>query len=281
MHAHLRSRFARALIESLHASSGGMVLEQLRMKLPQRLRDILAGDVLAARDFNQTMRLDEAESLLFAIDSTLGDGSGRLLEDAATAFASRLVTEIRRRYPGADVKTLVAHLRAPLEHPFEGVTPRFDLMDTDTGFSLTVGVNGRPTTTRLLRHLATGYVRAAATRAGLPSVRIFGETVGNDRAVLSVHTRQSAELAPPPRSSRQSSPWRVAPGGTLSSEVERILGSAPTVPSFRSPAVRIPRPNGDAYSSSEHPPSGEHPRSDTPPPFDETAPNSTGRRGRR
>jgi hypothetical protein len=137
-----------------------------------------------------------------------------------------------------DLQGTVARLQAFLDHPFVETPTSFDLKRTDLGFTLTVGVTGRPRATRVLRHLAVGAVTAAerAAREGGGGMKLTSD-LHADRASLTVQYQRvepalrSSDSDAPPTSVRRPAAHSFRPP-SLSQEVERILGShkAPPVP---------------------------------------------------
>ena len=219
------------------------------LRLPERLRVHL--DVQSLRDSSPTevIPLDLGEELVLAIDATLGDGSGRLLEEAAAEMATRSLLRSTAGVVSGDLHATMARQRTMLERPFVGADVRFELTRNDTGFSLTVGVRGRPRSTKLLRHLATGIIRSThrfARETDADALRIYGESLG-DRAELTVRIRtpsaDPATLEVPSAPTSRRPPSRQFRAPTLSAEVDRImnkagLGSIP--PPSRPSQLRIP-----------------------------------------
>jgi hypothetical protein len=128
----------------------------------------------------------------------------------------------------------MSRLGAALEPPFQGIRLIFAVEPDQDGFTLTVGASGRPRTTRLLRHLAVGYIRAAATSsAGATVVKLYPEIVG-DRAVIACRLEHASPSPPTAKApSRRPSAVFRAPRSSLSQEVERILGPSSHRPGRR------------------------------------------------
>jgi hypothetical protein len=193
-------------------------------------------DRLRASAALDTILLDDGEELLLFIDGLLGDGSGRVLEALGLELASRALNQGGVAKFG-DLHGTVARLQAFLDHPFVETPTLFELKRTDLGFSLTVGVLGRPRATRVLRHLAIGAVMAAERSAREGSGMKLTSDVLADRATLLVHYQRTEAPArrdseAPPTSARR--PGHSYRPPSLSEEVERILtshkGQAPYVP---------------------------------------------------
>jgi hypothetical protein len=234
--AELRSWFLRDVLDSLERERGAAALERLTERLPPRLQPRANVQRLRASGPSDTIGLDEGEELLLAIDAVLGDGSGKVLETVATELFSRTLSFGGLKVSSGDLLGTVARLQAPLERPFVGAQVMFDLVETDTGFSLTVGIRGRPRSGRLLRHLAMGAIRAAhrlAHEPGASDLKLYAETLG-DRASLSARYHAAKELLAAqivvPESRRPSRRMRAITLPRLSEEIERILGPTPSSP---------------------------------------------------
>jgi hypothetical protein len=229
----VRTWFLRDVLDVLDRELGSPVLGRLPERLPPRLRDYVVLETLRSSSPVDTIPIADAEELLLGIDGALGDGSGKVLEGAMIELASRLLSQSGGLLV-SDLMGTVARLRTTLERPFVEIDVMYELKKTDTGFSLTVGLQGRPRAARILRHLATGTIRAAhrfCREAIDEELRIYGETLG-DRATLDARYRQpvvpaSAPPDPTPFSRRTSRAVR-AMQPTLSDEVERILSRAPS-----------------------------------------------------
>lgn len=248
----LRIPYVRDLMESVHRRERSADA-RLALRLPERLRRHLTPDRLQPGSVDASIPLDEGEELLLAIDEALGDGSGRVLEEAAFELALRgLLRGTLGVLVGADFVDTLARMQAALERPFCGVQVAYELERTETSLELSVGIASRPRAARILRHLSTGTVRAVHQfmRAGDPNtLRILGEVTGG-RARLSIRYRPPSTpteteptppsfSAPPRRASRDSRPG----GRTLSAEIERILVSTrASLPPPREPR----RSSGDA-----------------------------------
>jgi hypothetical protein len=217
----------------------GDVVDRLAERVPARLREHASISALRATSPTDTIPLGDAEELLLAIDGALGDGSGRVLEIAMFELATRVLSQGTVVMVG-DLLGTVARLRTTLERPFVGVSMMFDLHKTETGFALTIGIPGQPRSARILRHLATGAIRAAqrfSREATSSEFRLFGETLG-DRAALDARYRDPAPGSAPQTPEAVALPRRPSRSlritqPTLSDEVERIL-------SARRPSAEIP-----------------------------------------
>jgi hypothetical protein len=225
----LRSWFLRGVLEALERHFGATALALLTEKVPRRLLPHASLDRLKSSAALDTILLDDGEELLLFMDNLLGDGSGRVLEAVGQELASRALHQGNVAKFG-DLHGTVARLQAFLDHPFVETPTLFELKRTDLGFTLTVGVVGRPRATRVLRHLALGAVAAAERSArGITSDLKLSSEIVADRAILTAHYQRSepparGESEPPPTSVRRPAQASLRPP-SLSQEVERILSS--------------------------------------------------------
>jgi hypothetical protein len=257
--ARLRSWFLRNLLEAAERELGAPAVAALPARVPSRVRAHLSLDRLKSSAALDTLPLDEGEEALVAFDQTLGDGSGKLLERVACEMLARQLVQAVAAVRVGDLFGTVARLRGPLEHPFVDASLTFDLIRTDSGFTLTVGVLGRPRASRLLGHLATGAVLAAerfAREAHAGPLRVDTEAFADRSRVTALFRRASSAPPPPivdptPVSRRSSGASRLT--GTLSDEVNRILD--PTLVGERARARRDSTPPGPDSS----PPSSRFP----------------------
>jgi hypothetical protein len=234
-------------------------------RAPTRVRAHLSLDRLRASAALDTIPLDEGEEAVLAFDQVLGDGSGRTLERVACEMFARQLLQAASAVRVGDLYGTVARLRAPIEHPFVDVPVVFELTRGPTGFHLAIGINGRPRSTRVLGHVATGAIHAAerfAREAHTEPLRL--ETaIFADRARIDAHFRR-ASYAPPapdpvPASRRSSGAARLMP--SLSDEVARILD--PSLTAASRPPTDTPTPRRMA---SDRPPPPSSPPSQRPPP---------------
>ena len=214
------------MLEALERLQGQSALATLAERVPRRLLPHASLDRLRTSAALDTILLDDGEELLLFIDALLGDGSGRVLEAVGQELAARALNQGGVAKFG-DLHGTVARLQAFLDHPFVDTPTVFELRRSDLGFSLTVGVVGRPRATRVLRHLAVGAVNAAERTAREGGVRLSAELLA-DRATLNVRYQRSEPPSregsePPPTSVRRPAPSVRPP--SLSAEVERILSS--------------------------------------------------------
>lgn len=226
--ARLRSWFLRNLLEAAERELGAAALATLAARAPARVRPHLSVDRLRATAALDAVPLDEGEDALLALEQGLGDGTGRLLERLACEMFSRQLVQAAASVRIGDLYGTVARLRVPLEHPFVDTELTFELDRNDSGFTLVVGVPGRPRATRLLRHIAVGAILAAerfAREAQSEPLRIHGEAFA-DRARIEARFRRPSDAPPPfepPTSVRRSSGVGRGAQPSLSDEVARIL----------------------------------------------------------
>jgi len=250
----LRSWFLRNLLEAADRELGTGALAGLASRAPARVRPHLSLDRLRTTAALDAVPLDEGEDALLAIDQGLGDGTGRLLERLAREMFARQLVQAAAAVRVGDLFGTVARLRVPLEHPFVDTELTFELERSESGFTLIVGVPGRPRATRLLRHVAVGAILAAerfAREAQAEPLRIHGEAFA-DRARIEAHFRRTSDappaFEPTPTSIRRSSGAGRPAQTSLSDEVARILD-----PSLlgRTRAEQQPGPTPKRISSSE------------------------------
>ncbi len=258
-------------MEATERQLGVSAVANLRARLPPRLAPHASLERLRASAALDTVPLDEGEEILLAVDSLLGDGTGKLLESVGCDLATRVLSHGGGVVRTGDLYGTVARLQAFLEHPFVDVTLVFEHRRVPTGFTLTIGVLGHSRATRALRHLAIGAIVAAerfAREAGGENLKIYADNIG-DRSNISARYLApedvAVEEAPPP--SRR--PHTVRPPvPSLSDEVDRILRtSSPPRP------AAVPRDLDD-----ELPPSATLPRSDSRSMRAVKKPGSTGNR---
>jgi hypothetical protein len=238
------------VLEALERQYGPSALALLAEKVPRRLLPHASLDRLRASAALDTILLDDGEELLLFIDSLLGDNAGRVLEGIGQELAARALGQGGVAKYG-DLHGTVARLQAFLDHPFVDAPTVFELRRTDLGFSLTVGVVGRPRATRVLKHLAVGAVTAAerSAREG-GGMKLSGE-LHADRATLTVQYQRTepalrGDSEPPPTSVRRPT-FSLRPP-SLSEQVERILSSHRPDPR---PTRRPPTPAPGSYRSTQ------------------------------
>jgi len=233
----LRTWFLRDVVDAIEREHAGDVQDRLKARLPERLAEHLDSSYLHGAAPTDTISLDDGEELLLAVDTALGNGSGSVLEEAANGLATRVLSQGGGVVVLGDLLGTMRRMRAPLERPFVNVDLVYQLTETDTGFSLTLGIAGRPRSARMLRYLGVGTIRAAhrfSRETDEGDFKLYAEVSG-DRANISARYRQpvsqpgAPEEAPTP-SRRPSRRMRSATQPRLAAEVERILGHAASAP---------------------------------------------------
>jgi hypothetical protein len=196
-----------------------------------------------------------AEEVLLAIDSVLGDGSGKELELIGSDWIGRVLSQDENMVVVGSLLGTLARLVASFEHPFLGIRVVFEVHNTNSGLSLTVGAAGHPRTTRILRHLAAGAVVAADrfAREAAGQLKLLGESRG-DRAVIDAHFRpEPAEEEPSerelPRRPSRTAMRAVSMRTTLSDEIEQIFSQRAPGGSFPPRRTESSPPRSDASSS--------------------------------
>lgn len=226
----LRSWFLRNVLEAAERQLGAPAVSGLRSRLPPRLAEHASLERLRTGAAFECVPLDQGEELLLSVDSFLGDGTGKLLENIGLDLATRALSQDGSVARSGDLAGTVARLQAFLEHPFVGARLIFELRKSPTGFSLVVGVSGHSRATRALRHLTVGAILAAerfAREVGAENLKISADSIA-DRSTISARylqlEAQARQAENAPRSRRPPPPPAVrAPVASLSAEVERIL----------------------------------------------------------
>jgi len=229
----VRSWFLRNAVDALERAHGTAARERLRFAVPQRLAHLVSAEAMRATAPQGVILLEDAEDVLFAADAVVGQGAGTIMESIALEVVARAVAaDGGASVVVGDLIGTVLGLRPVLESPFVDAAMAFELNRTAEGFTLMLGVAGRPRAARLLRHFAIGAIHAAARyarEAGAGALRVSGENFV-DRAFISVVQRERAiEVAgtPPPAGMRaRGARATLPPVARLTDEVERIL-SAP------------------------------------------------------
>lgn len=261
MAGRLKSWFLRNVLESAEREFGAQALESVSARITPRLRPHLSLERLRASAALDTVPLDEADEVLLTLDTVLGDASGRALERIAEDLYAKTLIQGGGAVRLKDLFGTMARLRGLIEHPFEEVTILFDLAKTDGGLSLSLSVVGQPRSTKVLRHLAAGAIRAAerfARESVEDSLKLYGELVA-DRARLIAHYRSVSEPARESRfeaeevvtpSRRHSSFTRLSQTTSLSAEVDRILNPSLAEAERRRGSVPPPAPAPGSSSPS-------------------------------
>jgi hypothetical protein len=243
----VKSRFLRAVIETVQQETRGAALARLRSGLPSHLLRLLSRDVLGPVDPDATLDLDLAIELLLATDGVLCGGSGVVTARATAALASRVLSQSTGLVvPGDTVRTL-QHLSAPFEQPFVGVELSFSARRAADGFVLELALRGRPRAARWLCSAGLGYAQAAAEFSGNISsgLRLGTELIGDVARVLG--RQNAAAPLPPPQAavsarderSHPSSQRRRSSATNIAAQVDQILSRG--APSRRE---KKPAPSG-------------------------------------
>ena len=231
----LRCWFLRDVVDAAQRASRGAARATLAERLPERLVAHLDPVTLGTSGAEDTVSLDDGEELLLAIDSALGDGSGRVLSEIGSELASHRLSRSGGFAATSDLIGVLVRARVTIfEHAFVGVSLHFDITSTDTGFDLELGIPGRPRAAKALRYLAVGVIRTCASMSretGSADLKLFGATIGDRARLTARYPKRSVrpqEPAEPPRTHRRSSrSLRAVTGTHLREEVDRILSSAP------------------------------------------------------
>lgn len=224
-----RGRFIRDIYELMSRARGAVALDRLSSGLPERLRQSVLPIALSSDGAGvECVSLDDAEEFFVLVDGILGD---RTTEQSCADLAVRALAQNGTLVVGFDLLGTVQRLRGWLAGPFVGVDVVLELAPTAEGFSLVVGVQGRPRATRLLGKMAMGAVTASERFAMETSGSLtVSSSVLGDRWKLDVrfHSVRAEEDIPlPPKSVRDGVPGSTRPShfGQLSAEVEEILAS--------------------------------------------------------
>jgi hypothetical protein len=220
----IRSWFLRSALEVLEHLNDEWQAERLYAAVPKRLASLLAPERLRAASPFDTIPLGEAEDVLFALDAVVAHGAGSSMEAVAEQLVSRAIDDGVASISVGDLASTMLRLQPLFESPFVDAEVTFELSRLASGFSLVVGLRGRPRASRLLRHYAVGAVRVAARYVGESAgeLRITSESQA-DQAIIRVRPANEASSKPP--ESRPKSRANSRPSGvSLELEVERILG---------------------------------------------------------
>jgi len=224
----LRTWFLRNVLEAAERQLGAPAVASLRGRLPPRLAAHASLERLRASAALDCVPLHEGEEVLLSVDSFLGDGTGKLLENIGLDLAARVLSQDGSVARSGDLAGTVARLQAFLEHPFVGVPLLFELHRNPTGFSLVVGVSGHSRATRAIRHLTIGAIIAAerfAREVGAENLKLSAESTADRSSIHARYLSLEQPVAPEqPPPSRRAKVVR-APAASLSAEVERILRS--------------------------------------------------------
>ena len=254
----IRSRFLRAVVETVHQETAGTALPRLREGLQPHLRGLLQREVLGTIERDATVELVPALDLLLAIDRVLCGGSGVTTTRVASALASRVLSQSAGLVVPGDAVATLSHLRAPFEQPFVETAIDFQARRSADGFVLELSMGTELRAARWLAAAGLGYAKAAARFSGESAtrLRLFSEVTGDVARVLGrqmdsgvVNVRSS--LPAPPTRERQPAPRRRPTPTNAAARVDQILSRA--TPSHGTPAPEH-EPRGVARASSRPPP---------------------------
>src|SRR5687768_13921882 len=138
----VRSRFLRAVLESVQQETSGTAFTRLRTGLPPHLLRMLAREVLGTPARDATVDLDLAMELLLAVDRVLCGGSGVVMVRAMASLASRVLSQSSGLIVAGDTVRTLQHLRAPFEQPFIEPEVRFSARASLEGFLLELELEG-------------------------------------------------------------------------------------------------------------------------------------------
>ena len=237
----VKSRFVRALVESVHQETGGTALARLRSGLPPYLLRVLSRDVLGTPEREASLDVDAAIELLLAIDRVLCGGSGVVMARATAALASRVLSQSTGLVVPGDTVATLQHLRAPFENPFIDVDVRYSARRSPEGFVFELELLGHPRAVHWLSAAGLGYARAAAKFSGQSSAPLlrFDTTQIGDQARI---TARKTETGPvtlnkeslAARDDRSRLGRRRATPTNVAEQVDQILGRS-TTPSINRP----------------------------------------------
>lgn len=277
----VKSRFVRALVESVQQETGGTGLARLRSGLPPYLLRVLSRDVLGLPDRNGSLDVDAGIELLLAIDRVLCGGSGVVMARATAALASRVLSQSDGLVVPGDTVATLQHLRAPFEHPFSDVEVRYSARRNSEGFVFELELLGHPRAAHWLMAAGLGYARAAAKFSGQSSAPMlrFDTSIIGDQARIIARRAESGTLnvgreLQSSREDRSRVPQRRRSSPTnAAARVDQILGrgSAPGIPARSAdsePQLAKTRPEPDEASAEiSGTASGTRPQArSTPPP---------------
>ena len=225
-------------------------MSQVCSRLPERLHPHVSLDRLRASAVLDAIPLDDGEEVLLQIESALGDGSGKVLENLGVELCSRALGQAGSVVKRGDLYGTVARLQAFLEHPFDGVALSYELNRTDSGFKLTLGVAGRSRATKIVRSIAAGAIQAAerfARETTSGELTVVAESIA-DRATITARYQgrdstpnDETPISKRPISVRPPAATSGVPVQSLSEQVEKILGSAGVTE--RRPSRTLRRPS--------------------------------------
>lgn len=238
----VRSRFLRAVVETVHQETAGTALPRLREGLRPDLRTLLHHEVLASHERDASVDLDAGLDLLLSIDHVLCGGSGVVTTRVATTLASRVLSQSAGLVVPGDAVATLKHLRAPFEHPFIDVPLQFSARRNQEGFVLELHVPNETRAARWLGSAGLGYAKAATrfSGEGVARLRLYLEIAGDVARVLGRHTDSGVVSVPtsaPARDERARPIRRRSSPTNAAAKVDQILSRA--TPSAGLPAMDL------------------------------------------
>jgi hypothetical protein len=245
----VRSRFLRAVVETVHQETAGTAMARLREGLPSHLRQLLHNEVLATHERDASVELEPALDLLLSIDRVLCGGSGVVTTRVATALASRVLSQSAGLVVPGDAVATLSHLRAPFEQPFIDVPLHFAARRGQDGFVLTLHVPNELRAARWLGSAGLGYAKAATrfSGEGLARLRMYLEISGDVARVLGRHTDSGVVHVPSgaPAAGREERPRptrRRSIQTNAAARVDQILSRATPSAGLPAPGSRLSGP---------------------------------------
>lgn len=259
----LKSRFVRALVETLQQETTGTALPRLRHGLPPHWLRVLSREVFASTDPDATLELDTGIDLLLAMERLLSAGTGKVMIAAASSIAARvLYGSPGLMVPGDTLRTL-RHLRAPFEQPFVGADLRFAVDGSEPLFTLQIALGGLPSGARWLAWTGLGYVQAATSFSGHdPAHYRFEPQLSGELVRITARRIHTGLVELPPSSAARPAPRsmpvrRRTPPTNAAARVEQILSRTQSARSSERPSqptARATRPPQAAPKASSAPP---------------------------
>jgi hypothetical protein len=251
----VRSRFLRAVIETVHQETAGAAMARLHEGLPTHLRSLLHQEVLGRHERDASVELGPAIDLLLSIDRVICGGSGVVTTRVAAALASRVLSQSAGLVVPGDAVATLSHLRAPFEQPFIDVPLDFSARRVQDGFVLELHVPNELRAARWLGSAGLGYAKAATrfSGEGVARLRLYLEIAGDVARVVGRHTDSGVVSVPASATQTAGREERARPMRRRSiptnaaARVDQILSRA--TPSAGLPAVD-PRMKGPVRASS-------------------------------
>jgi hypothetical protein len=237
------------LLERAHPGSLGHLYETA----PDRLKPHANLARLHQSTPVDTVMLEDAEELLSSVDYALS-GRESSLEVLFFDLVAAAVARGRVVLKMGDFASSVQRLQPMLERPFVGITPEFSVSVVDDGLRIDARLPGRPKGARLYGQWILGAVRAIERFVHDPAVASLSSSARyvTDRIELRVRYGRTTQApqqdsgAPTPVSVRTRT--RSRPGTSSLAEVEKILGSQPTLPAFKAVPSERENPPSSRYS---------------------------------